>query len=88
MRLSVTVHSCGAFARSLLRGLPERKPEPAVTHDASGEDFDLETLALSHHYVDTDDPAVSMCMLSLTHDERLMPHPKKGPFGYDFEPFM
>ena len=34
------------------------------------------------------DADVLMCKLSLTRDDARSPRPRKGAFGYDFDPFM
>jgi hypothetical protein len=75
----------------LALGLFRRKPERADRHVPAPpyDTPDLGVLGLRDAAgTGPKDPDVAMCKLSLTHDEARHPCEHKGPFGYDFEPFM
>jgi hypothetical protein len=68
------------------------RPAPAVSPPRSGTvsaghlDVDLSDLCESR--ARPGDPDVALCKLSLTRDDAVMPRPKRGPLGFDFDPVM
>jgi hypothetical protein len=61
--------------------------DPYVTDFASDE-LSIDSCSLCEPANPSKDPDVAMCKLSLSLDEKTTPRVKKGPFGYDFVPFM
>lgn len=61
--------------------------DPSGTDSASDE-LSLDSCSLCEPANPSKNPDVAMCKLSLTLDEETTPRAKKGPFGYDFVPFM
>jgi hypothetical protein len=58
---------------------------PSLSHGLDIHDCSLHR---GHGDASSVDPDVSICKLSLTRDDDKRPKEKKGPFGYDFTPFM
>src|SRR4051812_41688610 len=69
------------------RGAATSPPADAFFSDP-GHCPDIDCCSLSVAPGGSEDADTSVCKLSLTCDEARHPRVHKGPFGYEFEPFM
>jgi hypothetical protein len=89
--MNVSLHVPGWLAGfHTLRLFHEHDTPSLVRHEPAdtGSHLDLCACSPCDVYVEQTDPDVLACKLSLTFDAERHPRPRRGAFGYDFEPFM